>query len=320
MRELPVKVSVIVPVYNVEKYLSACLNSCVNQTLNDTEFICVNDGSTDNSLHILEEFAAVDHRIKIINKSNGGLSSARNAGLREACGEFVMFLDADDYLAPMACERVWCETLEAPTDIIIFGTSIFPDLPRASNWYYEVLSVRTHRYTKFTPKVLFGEPSSKPFVWRQAFRRQLLAEHELEFDECIKYGEDIVFQMKIFPHGTNFSFIADKLYCYRWYREGSLMQSFRFDLDQKISQHLKLADWISIYWQDQGWLKQYGVEYTQWMLEFLVPDIRSKDVKCASEHLEKLKNILVNYSLEKYLDKVPASVKGLAATVKRGSV
>lgn len=320
MRKLPVKVSVIVPVYNVEKYLSACLNSCVNQTLNDTEFICVNDGSTDSSLDILGKFASVDHRIKIINKPNGGLSSARNAGLREACGEFIMFLDSDDFLAPTACERVWCETLEAPTDIIIFGTNIFPDMPRASNWYYNVLDVRTHRYTRFTPRVLFGEPSAKPFVWRQAFRHKLLVENELKFDEYIKYGEDIVFQMKTFPHGINFSFIADKLYFYRWYREGSLMQSFRFDLDQKISQHLKLVNWISVYWRDQGWLKKYGTEYTQWMLEFLVPDIRNKDVKFASEHLAQLKNILADYSLEKYLDNVSVSAKELVRTVKRGSV
>ena len=320
MKELPVKVSVIVPVYNVEKYLSACLNSCVNQTLNDIEVICVNDGSTDGSLHILEEFAAVDHRIRIISKPNGGLASARNAGLREASGETIMFLDSDDFLSPRACERVWCETLEAPTDIIIFGTAIIPDMPRASNWYYDVLNVHTHRYTKFSPKVLFGEPGAKPFVWRQAFSRKLLVENELEFDEYIKYGEDIVFQMKVFPHGTNFSFIEDKLYYYRWYREGSLMQSFRFDLDKKISQHLKLADWISVYWQEQEWLKKYGVEYTQWLLEFIVPDVRSKEVKHASEHLSQLKSLLTKYSLEKYLNSVSIPFKELAMTVKRGAV
>ncbi len=132
MSGLPVKVSVIVPVYNVEQYLSACLHSCVNQTLYDIEIICVNDGSTDGSLAILQAFAQRDHRVKIIDKPNGGLSSARNAGIDQANGEMIMFLDSDDYLSLNACERVWTETLEAPTDVIIFGTRIFPNSPRAT--------------------------------------------------------------------------------------------------------------------------------------------------------------------------------------------
>ena len=78
----PVKVSIIVPVYNVSKFLSTCLCSCINQTLYEIEIVCVNDGSTDDSLKILEAFAAKDHRVKIIDKPNGGLASARNAGVK----------------------------------------------------------------------------------------------------------------------------------------------------------------------------------------------------------------------------------------------
>ena len=92
------KVSVIIPVYNVEKYLRQCLDSVVNQTLKDIEIICIDDGSTDNSLNILKEYAQKDNRIKIISKKNGGLSSARNAGLKFATGEFVGFVDSDDYI------------------------------------------------------------------------------------------------------------------------------------------------------------------------------------------------------------------------------
>jgi glycosyltransferase involved in cell wall biosynthesis len=92
------KVSIVIPVYNVEKYLRQCLDSVVNQTLKDIEIICVNDGSTDNSLQILEEYANKDDRIKIINKDNGGLSSARNAGLEIATGVYIGFVDSDDYI------------------------------------------------------------------------------------------------------------------------------------------------------------------------------------------------------------------------------
>ncbi len=92
------KVSIIIPVYNVEKYLQRCLDSVVNQTLKDIEIICVNDGSTDNSAIILEEFSKKDERIKIVNQKNGGLSRARNTGLEHSNGDYIGFLDSDDWI------------------------------------------------------------------------------------------------------------------------------------------------------------------------------------------------------------------------------
>lgn len=319
MSGLPVKVSVIVPVYNVEKYLSACLHSCINQTLYDIEIICVNDGSTDGSLAILQAFAQQDHRIKIIDKPNGGLSSARNAGIDAANGEMVMFLDSDDYLSLNACERVWIESLEAPTDIIIFGTRIFPNSPRATDWHYDVLRVHSHRRWEFTADVLFKEKNAKPFVWRHAYSQKFFKELGLRFDEQVKYGEDMVFQMEAFPHGQNFSFIQDELYHYRWYREGSLMHSVKDDLDQKIEKHLSFVEIISEYWKNQGWFQLYGCAYTQWLLEFLVTDIRNKDTKRAQEHLKCVNELLCKYELVPYLQQMPASVKHLVHTLKKDS-
>lgn len=317
MSGCPVKVSVIVPVYNVEKYLSTCLCSCINQTLYDIEIICVNDGSTDNSLTILQQFALQDSRIKIVDKPNGGLSSARNAGIDHACGDIIMFLDSDDYLALNACERVWQETLEAPTDIVIFGTDIFPVKPSASGWHYWTLNVRSHRRWKFEPSVLFNEPNAKPFVWRQAFSRKLFEKSGLRFDERVRYGEDTVFQLKIFPHAENFSFIADKLYHYRWYREGSLMHSYRTDKDERIRQHLGFTAYITEYWKEQGWLKVYGKEYTQWLLEFIASDCRTKEIKSEKEHLRNLYQLMRDYALEQHLEDIPDDMKYLANCVKK---
>lgn len=317
MKECLVKVSVVIPVYNVEEYLSLCLNSCINQTLYDVEFICVNDGSTDGSQAILEEYAKRDSRVKIINQSNKGLSSARNAGIRNANGAIIMFLDSDDYLSYNACERVWLEILNAPTDIVVFGTTIFPETPRASAWHYSVLRSHTKRYNNFSEDVLFTEKCAMPFVWRQAFSKKLLDEYELSFDETVKYGEDMVFQMETFPHASNFAFISDPLYHYRWYREGSLMSSVRDDLDRKIENHLYFVDIISRYWKQQGWFTRYGKAYTQWVIEFLVPDIRSKQVKRSQEHLNKLNSLIQEYGLSMYLKKLPFSLWPLVQTLKR---
>ena len=116
-----VKVSIIVPVYNVEKYLSKCLESLINQTLKDIEIICVNDGSTDNSLSILKEYANKDSRIKIIDKQNEGVSVARNTGIEVATGEYLIFVDSDDYLVENACEKALNTIEHNNSDICIFG-------------------------------------------------------------------------------------------------------------------------------------------------------------------------------------------------------
>ena len=112
-------VSIIVPVYNVEKYLRECLESIINQTFQDIEIICVNDGSTDNSRKILTEYAQTDSRIKITDKENGGLSSARNAGLKIAQGEFISFIDSDDWVDKTMIEKLYNNIRALNTDISI---------------------------------------------------------------------------------------------------------------------------------------------------------------------------------------------------------
>lgn len=101
------KISVIVPVYNTEKYLDECLNSVENQTLKDIEIICVNDGSTDKSLEILNNHAGKDSRIKVISQENGGVSSARNAGIESSSGSYILFIDSDDFIETYLCKNVY---------------------------------------------------------------------------------------------------------------------------------------------------------------------------------------------------------------------
>ena len=121
------KISVIIPVYNVEKYLRECLNSVINQTMEDIEIICVNDGSTDGSLDILKEYANNDNRLKIVDKKNTGLGPSRNVGLDYISGEYVMFLDSDDMLRNNACEIAYEKIKESNSDILSFGWHVFTD-------------------------------------------------------------------------------------------------------------------------------------------------------------------------------------------------
>ena len=113
-------ISVIIPIYNVEKYLRRCLDSVKNQTFQDWEAICVNDGSPDNSATILEEYASHDARFKIVNKENGGLSDARNAGMTVATGEYILYLDSDDFIHPQTMEIAYALAMRDGTDIVSF--------------------------------------------------------------------------------------------------------------------------------------------------------------------------------------------------------
>jgi len=120
-----IKVSVVIPVYNTYKYLPECLESVINQTLADIEIICINDGSTDFSSKILEEYASKDKRIKIISQNNQGLSCARNRGLEIARGEYIYFLDSDDKITLTALEELYDIAEKNKLDIIYFDAQVF---------------------------------------------------------------------------------------------------------------------------------------------------------------------------------------------------
>ena len=122
-----VEISVIIPVYNTEKYLNECLDSIVNQTLSDIEIICVNDGSTDNSLAILESYAKKDNRITVISQENNGQGSARNLGLKNSSGNYICFIDSDDYVDLNMLEKLYDNVILNNSDIVVFKIARFND-------------------------------------------------------------------------------------------------------------------------------------------------------------------------------------------------
>ena len=151
-KERPIKVSVIIPVYNTAPYLERCLDSAINQTLKDIEIICVNDGSTDNSLKILQKYAKKDKRIKVVDlKTNRGVSNARNIGISIAQGEFIGFLDSDDFIDPG-----WYENLYAQSE----GYDFIRGVRLIDGWYlphkpYQVLIPSIIRTSFIKDKMVF---------------------------------------------------------------------------------------------------------------------------------------------------------------------
>ena len=184
------KVSVIIPLYNASNYLNKCISSVLNQTYKNIEIIVVNDGSTDNSFELCTNWAKRDNRIVLINKENGGVSSARNLALERSRGDLVLFLDADDYLDACAIEKLIEKKNKTNTKVVFSAFRIFDD---SNN------SVISSAYTnEIIPKEQAIEQCFQHkntwfyATWAKLFSREIISENGLikKFDETLLVGED----------------------------------------------------------------------------------------------------------------------------------
>lgn len=207
------KFSIIIPVYNVEQYLQDCLDSVLAQTFTDWEAVCVNDGSTDDSLSILREYAAKDTRIRIIDQPNGGLSAARNSGIKVAEGEYIFLLDSDDWIVPDALERL-NRHLDGQ-DLICFSGQKYM---AADKIYRDPDKLQPVTYTSgmdyYNANALVSRDF--PFVCTvlRLYRRAFLEENNLRFTEGI-YHEDNMFTPFVCFYAKKVTVIPDSLYIYR---------------------------------------------------------------------------------------------------------
>lgn len=295
------KISIVIPVYNVEEYLALSLASAMTQTYEDIEIVCVNDGSTDKSLEILEAAQAKDNRIQIITKRNGGLSSARNVGIDAAKGEYICFLDSDDLLEPEACETIIEVFDDTNADIVTYGATAYPEF-RGYTWLNEVLSPRDIIYDGFHPDLLFEE-SSCPFVWRTACKTSFLRKYNIRFDESLAFGEDQVFHFAVYPRSSKTALISNKLLKYRVSREGSLMFLRKGSVSDKISDHIQIVSEIYKDWNSIDMLNKYPNEILLWSADFILPELCHQSKSDKKSYIHSLKKfgslIFLKTSLKK---------------------
>lgn len=249
-----IKLSVIVPVYNVEKYIGNCLDSIIKQTYSNLEIICVNDGSTDNSSHILQEYAKQDSRIKIINRENGGLSAARNSGLAVATGDFVSFIDSDDGLTTTKAYEKIISCIEDNIDVVWFEPRIIYENYNLyqkwgasdSNWY----TLKYNGKVYLTDEVLLRSDCN---AWNKVIRLDKIREAGVSFPEGLLY-EDAVFHYNLFSIVKNAYFLKEKLYLYHR-RPGSIMSQSADRKPDKGIHHIYLLDKIYSYWNEKNIFK-----------------------------------------------------------------
>ncbi len=223
------KVSVIIPVYNVAEYLGQCLDTILLQTLQDIEVICVDDGSTDDSLSILNTYAMFDDRLKVIHQDNKGAAAARNQGLKQATGEFMIFLDADDFFEGNMLEEMVAKAEEDGSDIVCAGHYLFDNNIKQKTEEVKI----EEKFVKKSPAKPedFGKDLftfCDPAAWNKLIRSHIIKENNLSFDESASYVDDVFFACCSLTCSKQISIMKDSYLYYRTHL-ATQQTSFRKD-------------------------------------------------------------------------------------------
>lgn len=223
---MKIKVSVIVPVYNVEKFIDKCLNSLVKQSLKEIEIIVVNDGSPDNSQKIIDKYVKkYPDKIKSYIKENGGQGSARNYGLKKATGEYIGYVDSDDFVEKDMYKKLYNKAKENNYDIVVCG-----NYNVSEDYQNKNIDAFINNYNTDLENIFFG----KMAVWNKIYKRDILIKNKLEFKEKVWY-EDLAFTLKAIMNSNTFAFIDEPLYDYL-IREGSTMNN------SNVKRNLEILD------------------------------------------------------------------------------
>ena len=296
----PVAVSVIIPVYNTAKFLPKCLDSVVGQTLQNLEIICIDDGSTDNSPEILREYERKDSRVKVITKPNQGCWTARNAGLDIATGEYVAFVDSDDYLELDAYETAYNAAHAHDIDILYFG--YYKD-EKPRKYPAKIVDVQsTTDFRKFPQFV---------FVWNRLYKNSMLKESGVKFEE-LPVLNDFAFDYMVLPWAKKLESIENVFYHYNMQNTGSITH-----VTKKKERSLKLIPLIVQTWREKNYLQGNEmflfVRFLQFTNYFASP--------FADEHAEmykmRAKEILDSFGSEIYNKKNVAKLSSQSLNILR---
>ena len=279
------KVSVIVPVYNVEKYLIKSVDSLVNQTLEDIEIIVVNDGSTDNSKKIIETYKKkYPNKIKYLEKPNGGLSDARNFGIPHATGEYIAFLDSDDYVELNTYEKMYNKAKEENADMV------------ECDFIWEYPNKR-----KIDTGIIYNGKKemltyARVVAWNKLIKRALLEKNKIEFPKGLRY-EDVEFFYKMIPYYNKVSFVKEPLIHYIQ-RESSISKV----QNERTKEIFEVLNNVIEYYKKNNLYNEYKdeLEYTYTRLLLCSSLFRMVKIKD-----KKVKKELINITWKNLNEKFP---------------
>lgn len=262
------KVSIIVPVYNVENYIGKCLDSLINQTLENIEIILVNDGSTDNSKEKIEKYLK-DKRIIYLEKENGGLSDARNYGIPYAKGEYIGFVDSDDYVEKTMFEKMYNKAVEENADMVECDFL----------WEYP------NKTKVDTGKIYEGKKEAileaRVVAWNKIIKRKILENTQIEFPKGLRY-EDVEFFYKLIPNLNKISFVKEPLVHYIQ-RNTSIANT----QNERTAEIFKVLENVINYYIKQNIFNEYKDELVYTYTRILLCSSLKRITQIKDKHLKK---------------------------------
>lgn len=259
-------ISVIVPVYKVERYLNACVDSIINQTYSNLEIILVDDGSPDNCPEMCDGYAKIDNRIKVIHQENGGLSAARNAGIDVACGDFLTFIDSDDLVAKNYLELLYDGLLKLGADVSVASFCTFKKDTELTISYSEFPFTEIIKEECFRRYGSLRAELSMPFIsaCNKLYKKDLFASIRFPIG---KLYEDAFCTYKILDKAKKIVFTSTQLYFYRLNPQSILGQSFR-------EKHLEMVDAF------RGGMDYFYQKGENAIAEMLLPPLLMREIYC----------------------------------------
>jgi glycosyltransferase involved in cell wall biosynthesis len=235
------KISIIVPVYNTEKYLPQCLDALVNQTLQDIEIICVDDGSTDDSAKIVQEYAKKDNRIRYVFQQNQGLSVTRNTGLKSVNAPYIMFCDSDDWYDASMCEKMYDAAIQNDVPFACCGIKMEYEIPndrmkKSDLKYYSI----KYSGLQFITQDMWKNIDAS--VCNKIFKKEILDKYAICFPSGLNY-EDFCFFFQLLTVSEKTYFLPEYLYHYRRHNQSIMCKTFKQTFEKALD-HVKILDVI----------------------------------------------------------------------------
>ena len=293
------KISFIIPIYNVAPYLAKCLESVLTQTISDIEVICINDGSTDDSAIILQNYAQKDNRIKIINQKNQGISAARNAGLKVVQSDYVMFVDSDDYIVSDMAERLYKTMINENPDVVVCSAECVNDLPKDASAdiieWQSWLQPWFDEYAKPTgvydvPKTIKDDFIS--VVWNKLYKTSIIQNYKIEFPLGL-IAEDEYWLWAYMIHCKKYAFVNEKLYFYVQ-RSGSIMTTR--NKNKKVLDILEVERLIYELVAKYANIEDYREVLTTWYIKTVKEILKYRKLQDLTVLLSKFADYMQNYN------------------------
>lgn len=284
-------ISVIVPFFNAQAYIKECIESILHQGKVVKEVICINDGSTDHSREIISKMQKYDSRIIMTDRKHQGVSRARNEGIQKATAEYLMFVDADDYLTAKRLNKLYKTACSLQADILVFGGQTDDPL-HSPDWIRRAFSPRNKKYLQDRTKNIFEERGVLPSACNKLYKRELI--QNLQFPEQLSIAEDNVFQFFAFIQAKRVVLTAKRVYVYRMHTNSALNG---INPDIKKEQHAQAIKIVKEYLMKTGKTELYKQEYSTWKASLSTELPRNKKGK-----FEAIQNYIKCYGMRSALE------------------